>query len=74
MADKAEDFVQQLRSAGVRVISDMRENYTPGWKYNHWELKVSTPPLPPYPFSPWVPTGTFHLVVISHKDAGINHK
>lgn len=39
MADKAEDFVQQLRSAGVRVISDMRENYTPGWKYNHWELK-----------------------------------
>ncbi|KAL3156197.1 hypothetical protein ABBQ32_012481 [Trebouxia sp. C0010 RCD-2024] len=39
MADRAEDFVQQLRGAGVRVISDPRENYTPGWKYNHWELK-----------------------------------
>ena len=25
--------------AGVRATSDTRENYTPGWKYNHWELK-----------------------------------
>ena len=29
----------QLAAAGVRVRTDARENYTPGWKYNHWELK-----------------------------------
>ena len=28
-----------LEGAGVRVKLDGRENYTPGWKYNHWELK-----------------------------------
>lgn len=48
MADRAEDFVQQLRGGGVRVISDPRENYTPGWKYNHWELKVHPHSLPPH--------------------------
>ena len=25
--------------AGLRVRVDDRENYTPGWKYSHWELK-----------------------------------
>jgi len=24
----------------VRVHMDARDNYTPGWKYNHWELKA----------------------------------
>jgi prolyl-tRNA synthetase len=28
-----------LTAAGVRVKVDPRDNYTPGWKYNHWELK-----------------------------------
>merc|ERR1719230_2009593 len=28
-----------LRQAGVRVKADTRDNYNPGWKYNHWELK-----------------------------------
>jgi prolyl-tRNA synthetase len=28
-----------LAAADVRAQSDTRENYTPGWKYNHWELK-----------------------------------
>ena len=28
-----------LVSAGLRSKLDVRENYTPGWKYNHWELK-----------------------------------
>ena len=41
MATRAQHFVQELQSAGVRVTSDTRDNYTPGWKYNHWELKVS---------------------------------
>ena len=40
MAAKADELVEQLKSNGVRVISDTRDNYTPGWKYNHWELKV----------------------------------
>ena len=26
-------------SLGVRVNVDDRDNYNPGWKYNHWELK-----------------------------------
>ena len=41
MANKAEFIVQDLKAAGVRVVSDPRDNYTPGWKYNHWELKVT---------------------------------
>ena len=41
MASKAESLVQDLKAVGVRVVSDPRDNYTPGWKYNHWELKVS---------------------------------
>lgn len=28
-----------LKDAGVRVEMDDRENYTPGWKYNHWEQR-----------------------------------
>ncbi|KAF0766296.1 hypothetical protein AaE_002931, partial [Aphanomyces astaci] len=28
-----------LRKVGVRVEVDHRRIYTPGWKYNHWELK-----------------------------------
>eukprot|EP00878_Enallax_costatus_P002799 GHUV01002991.1.p1 GENE.GHUV01002991.1~~GHUV01002991.1.p1 ORF type:complete len:549 (+),score=178.34 GHUV01002991.1:215-1861(+) len=32
-------FKQQLEAAGVRVETDFRTNYTPGWKYNHWELR-----------------------------------
>lgn len=23
----------------MRVHVDLRDNYNPGWKYNHWELK-----------------------------------
>ncbi len=40
MAARAEGFVQDLKGVQVRVISDTRDIYTPGWKYNHWELKV----------------------------------
>ena len=55
MADKAAEFVQQLKEAGVRVTSDTRDNYTPGWKYNHWELKVSQPLSPnPLGLSRWL--------------------
>ena len=30
----------QLKAAGVRAKADLRDNYSPGWKFNHWELKV----------------------------------
>lgn len=30
----------KLRTADVRVHGDYRDNYSPGWKFNHWELKV----------------------------------
>lgn len=29
-----------LVKASVRVKGDYRSNYSPGWKFNHWELKV----------------------------------
>lgn len=32
-------YKQELESAGLRVKADLRENYSPPWKYNHWELK-----------------------------------
>lgn len=28
-----------LKVGGVRAESDYRDNYSPGWKFNHWELK-----------------------------------
>ena len=39
MLDKVTEIAAALKDAGVRVTTDCRENYTPGWKYNHWELK-----------------------------------
>ena len=34
-----EEYEKELVAAGVRVKGDYRENYSPGWKFNHWELK-----------------------------------
>lgn len=34
-----ESLEAQLKAAGVRVEGDHRDNYSPGWKFNHWELK-----------------------------------
>ncbi|XP_055848548.1 bifunctional glutamate/proline--tRNA ligase [Episyrphus balteatus] len=28
-----------LNSNGIRCEGDYRDNYSPGWKFNHWELK-----------------------------------
>ena len=36
-----ESVVSRLQDSGLRVRGDYRENYSPGWKFNHWELKVS---------------------------------
>ncbi|CAM9162431.1 unnamed protein product [Chrysoparadoxa australica] len=41
--DKLRDYMDKvkatLKKVGVRVKVDDRMNYTPGWKYNHWEQK-----------------------------------
>ncbi|KAL0927335.1 hypothetical protein M5K25_001498 [Dendrobium thyrsiflorum] len=31
--------VQTLQAAGFKAEHDLRENYSPGWKYSHWEMK-----------------------------------
>uniref|UniRef100_H2Z6K0 proline--tRNA ligase n=1 Tax=Ciona savignyi TaxID=51511 RepID=H2Z6K0_CIOSA len=36
---KCEEYVAKLKAVGVRVKGDTRDNYSPGWKFNHWELK-----------------------------------
>ncbi|EDV94976.1 bifunctional glutamate/proline--tRNA ligase [Drosophila grimshawi] len=33
------EIVKNLSRAGVRCEGDYRDNYSPGWKFNHWELK-----------------------------------
>lgn len=37
--DQAHLIKGGLEALGVRVTVDDRDNYNPGWKYNHWELK-----------------------------------
>lgn len=51
------DLVAQLKKAGVRVQCDDRDNYRPGWKYNHWEVKVRTKVIPSVP-AVAMPAGT----------------
>jgi prolyl-tRNA synthetase len=47
LSGKADEVVGGLKAAGVRVSSNTRDVYTPGWKYNHWEVKVGGPtPMP----------------------------
>ncbi|VDC07473.1 unnamed protein product [Peniophora sp. CBMAI 1063] len=37
--DKCADIVAELKKAGVRAKADLRDLYTPGWKFNEWEQK-----------------------------------
>ncbi|XP_063831519.1 bifunctional glutamate/proline--tRNA ligase [Ostrinia nubilalis] len=32
-------LVDQYCAGGIRAEADTRDNYSPGWKFNHWELK-----------------------------------
>lgn len=34
-------YEERLTKTGLRVKGDYRDNYSPGWKFNHWELKVA---------------------------------
>lgn len=36
---KAEEIKKELSAKGILVHLDNREGYTPGWKFNEWELK-----------------------------------
>ncbi|XP_077195875.1 bifunctional glutamate/proline--tRNA ligase isoform X6 [Paroedura picta] len=36
---KCNEYRTRLQAANIRVRVDLRENYSPGWKFNHWELK-----------------------------------
>lgn len=36
---KCSEAEKELQAAGLSVILDDREEYTPGWKFNDWEMK-----------------------------------
>ena len=36
---RANEIFSELKKANIRVHLDDRDNYTPGWKFNDWELK-----------------------------------
>lgn len=36
---KANEIFSDLKKANIRVHLDDRDNYTPGWKFNNWEMK-----------------------------------
>jgi prolyl-tRNA synthetase len=36
---KTQEIYEQLKHMGVAVVLDDRVEYTPGWKFNEWELK-----------------------------------
>lgn len=38
--DKCEELAQSLRAADIRAKADLRDGYTPGWKFNDWEQKA----------------------------------
>ena len=39
LLEKCKFYEKQLVQAGIRVFGDYRDNVSPGWKFNHWELK-----------------------------------
>lgn len=39
LLDACKKLESSLIAGGVRCEGDYRDNYSPGWKFNHWELK-----------------------------------
>ena len=37
--EKAEALEKALKASGIRAKADLRDNYTPGYKFNDWELR-----------------------------------
>jgi prolyl-tRNA synthetase len=40
--DECLKLERALVAGGIRAKADLREGYTPGWKFNDWELRVSS--------------------------------
>ena len=41
LMSKCEELASTLKAGSIKTKADLRDNYSPGWKFNHWELKVS---------------------------------
>ncbi|KAL9891652.1 glutamyl-prolyl-tRNA synthetase [Glossina fuscipes fuscipes] len=39
LMDACKKLEKQLNGKSIRCEGDYRDNYSPGWKFNHWELK-----------------------------------
>ncbi len=39
LLDKIHELKKGLLAKGIRCHVDDRDNYNPGWKFNHWEIK-----------------------------------
>jgi prolyl-tRNA synthetase len=39
--DKCDELARTLKSVGVKAKADLRDGYTPGYKFNDWEQKVT---------------------------------
>ena len=39
VTQKTKTMTETLRKAGIEAQADFRDQYTPGWKFNDWELK-----------------------------------
>ncbi|XP_048579210.1 bifunctional glutamate/proline--tRNA ligase-like isoform X2 [Nematostella vectensis] len=37
--DRCKQYERELKAAGIRAKGDFNEHHSPGWKFNHWELK-----------------------------------
>lgn len=37
--DACQEVANRLKKAGFKSKADLRENYTPGFKFNHWEMR-----------------------------------
>lgn len=40
LMDSCQQLVEDFIAGGIRCNGDYRDNYSPGWKFNHWELKA----------------------------------
>merc|ERR1719361_3267415 len=39
LIDVCKMIESELEGGGIKVYGDYRNHYSPGWKFNHWELK-----------------------------------
>ncbi|ORC92715.1 putative prolyl-tRNA synthetase, putative,bifunctional aminoacyl-tRNA synthetase [Trypanosoma theileri] len=39
LLDKCKVLEKDLINSGLRAKADLRDNYSPGWRFNHWEVK-----------------------------------